>query len=136
MGDRASADSLRWNPDLILDQRGADMGDLSGGASGLLMRGYKGKKTDRLVTRIDPGVVSLVAELRGHERQAAQEWGQWKTRVEDRKPLDAPPAAITLAMVCTRVRERRSRTKGSITTGVRLHQQGCRKSMPPFSPLR
>jgi hypothetical protein len=121
---------------LILDQRGADMGDLSGGASGLLMRGYKGKKTDRLVTRIDPGVVSLVAELRGHERQAAQEWGQWKTRVEDRKPLDAPPAAITLAMVCTRVRERRSRTKGSITTGVRLHQQGCRKSMPPFSPLR
>jgi hypothetical protein len=32
-----------------------------------------GKEADRLVTRIDPGVVALVAELRGHERQAAEE---------------------------------------------------------------
>jgi hypothetical protein len=43
-GDRASAASLRWNLDLVLDQRGADITDLPGGASGLLMRGYKGKK--------------------------------------------------------------------------------------------
>jgi hypothetical protein len=41
-----------------------------GGASGLLCRDYKGKEADQLITRIDPGVVSLVAELRGHERQA------------------------------------------------------------------
>jgi hypothetical protein len=34
MGDRASADSLRWNLDLVLDQLGADMADLPGGASG------------------------------------------------------------------------------------------------------
>jgi hypothetical protein len=34
-----------------------------GGASGLLCRDYKGRNADRLVTRIDPGVVSLVAEL-------------------------------------------------------------------------
>ena len=61
------------------------------------MRDYKGKEADVLVTRIDPGVVSLVAELRGHERQAAEELGQWKTRVEERKPLDASQAAITLA---------------------------------------
>jgi hypothetical protein len=74
-GDRASADALRWNLDLILDQRGADMADLPGGESGLLVRGYKGKETDRLVLRIDPRVVSLVAELRGHERQAAEELG-------------------------------------------------------------
>jgi hypothetical protein len=32
----------------------------------MLCRDYKGKKADRVVTRIDPGVVSLVAELRGH----------------------------------------------------------------------
>ena len=44
MGERASADSLRWNLDLILDQRGADMADLSGGASGLLVRDYKAKE--------------------------------------------------------------------------------------------
>src|ERR1019366_6426190 len=97
MGDRASADSLRWN----LDQRGADMADVPGGASGILRRDYKGKEADRLVTRIDPGVVSLVAELRGHGRQAAEELEQGKNRVEEHK-LDASPAAITLAMICTR----------------------------------
>jgi hypothetical protein len=37
MGDRASADSLRWNLDMILDQRGADMADLPRGTSGLLV---------------------------------------------------------------------------------------------------
>jgi hypothetical protein len=62
------------------------MGDLPGGASGLLVRHYKAREADRLVTRIDPGVVSLVAELRGHKRQAAEELGQWKTRDEERKP--------------------------------------------------
>jgi hypothetical protein len=57
-----------------------------GGTSGLLCRDYKGKKADRLVTRIDPRVVSLVGDLRGHERQAAEELGQWKTHHEERKP--------------------------------------------------
>jgi hypothetical protein len=72
-------DRLRAGLDLILDQRGADMADLPGGASGLLARDFKGKKADRLVVRIDPGMVSLVAELRGHERQAAEGLGQGKT---------------------------------------------------------
>jgi hypothetical protein len=44
------------------------MADLPGGASGLLVRDYSGKEADRLVTRIDPGVVSLVPELRARER--------------------------------------------------------------------
>jgi hypothetical protein len=51
------------------------MADLPDGASGMLVRGYKGKEADRLVTRMDLGVVSLVAALRGHERQAAEELG-------------------------------------------------------------
>ena len=34
-------------------------------------------EADGLMARVDPGVVSLVAELRGHERQAAEELGQW-----------------------------------------------------------
>jgi hypothetical protein len=59
------------------------MADLPGGASGLLVRGYKRKEADRLVTRIELGVVSLVAELRGHERQTAEELGQGKTGVEE-----------------------------------------------------
>jgi hypothetical protein len=47
-------DRLRSGLDLILDQRGAEMADLPGGASGLLVRDYKGKKADRLVARIAP----------------------------------------------------------------------------------
>jgi hypothetical protein len=46
------------------------------------------------VTRIDHGVVSQVAELRAHERQAAEESEQWKTRVEERKVIDASLVAI------------------------------------------
>jgi hypothetical protein len=46
-------------------------------------------------------VVSLVSELRVHEQQAAEELGQWKTGVEERKRPDASPAAITLAMLLT-----------------------------------
>jgi hypothetical protein len=45
--------------------------------------------------------VSLVAELRGHERQAAEELRQWKAHVEERKPLDVSPAAVTRAMAMT-----------------------------------
>jgi hypothetical protein len=42
------------------------MADLPGGASGMLVHGYKGT-ADPLVTSIDLGAVALVAELRGHE---------------------------------------------------------------------
>jgi hypothetical protein len=45
------------------------------------------------VTRIDPGVVSLIAELRGHERQAVERLGRWKTVVEERRTVDTSPAA-------------------------------------------
>jgi hypothetical protein len=54
----------------------------------------------RLVARIDPGMVSLVAELRRHERRAAEEPEQGKTR-EEPKPADASPAAIALALLLT-----------------------------------
>jgi hypothetical protein len=91
-------DRVRAGLDLIRDQRGGDMTDLPGGASGMLRRDYEGKEADRLVTCINPGVVSLVAELRGHERQAAEELGQRKTHHEVRKVIDASPAAITLAL--------------------------------------
>jgi hypothetical protein len=33
----------------------------------------------------------MVAELRAQERQAAEELGQWKTRVGERKVIDASP---------------------------------------------
>jgi hypothetical protein len=77
---------VRAGLDFILHQRGADMADLLGGASRLLVRDYRGKEADVLVTRSAPGVVSLVAELRGHERQAAEELGQWKTGGDQARP--------------------------------------------------
>jgi hypothetical protein len=54
------------------------------------------------VTRSDPGVVSLVADLRGHERQAPEGLGQGKTHHEVRKVIDASPAAVTLAAISDR----------------------------------
>jgi hypothetical protein len=74
---RALEPAARW-PGPGPGSAGADMADLSGGASGLLVRDDRGKEADRLVTRIAPGVVSLVAELRGHEREPAEELSQWR----------------------------------------------------------
>jgi hypothetical protein len=42
-------DRLRSGLELPLDERGADMADVPGGASGLLVRDCKGKEADRLV---------------------------------------------------------------------------------------
>jgi len=57
------------------------MAGLPGGASELLVRDDRGKEADRLVTRIDPGLVSLLAELRGHGRRGTgpvEDWhGAW-----------------------------------------------------------
>jgi hypothetical protein len=90
-------DCLRAGVDLLLQQRGAGMADVPGGASGLLFRDSRG------VARVDSGLVSLLAELRAHEQQAAQELSQWQTRsaVEEPKVIDVTPAAMTLAMVMT-----------------------------------
>jgi hypothetical protein len=48
------------------------------------------------VTRIDPGVVSLVADLRGHERPAAEDWASGN-------------AASRSASSVRRIRRRRNR---------------------------
>ena len=76
MGERASAASLRWNLDLGPRPAGRRHGRPARWRQRVTVRDYKGKKADRLVVRIDPGVISLFAELRGHERQAAEELGQ------------------------------------------------------------
>jgi hypothetical protein len=83
---------LRAELDLILDH-GADMARSAYGASGLLVCDW-GEGADRLVTRIDPGVVSLVAGLGGPERQAAAEVDQWKTHHEERRVINASPTSI------------------------------------------
>ena len=57
-----------------------------------------GSLSDKPVYRADTGIL---ADLRAHEQPAAEELGQWKTPMEERKVIDASPAAITLAMVLT-----------------------------------
>jgi hypothetical protein len=104
---RVAALQRRWDRlnkafDELLDQRGADMADIPGGATDLLCKDYKGKDADQLVTKIDPGVMALSAELRALERQAAEELAQWKVVIEARKVVDATPAAVMLGMLMSK----------------------------------
>jgi hypothetical protein len=105
------------------------MAGLPSGASGMLCRDHRGKKTDRLVTRIDTGVVSLVAELCGHQSQAAEEVEQWKTRVEEHKVIDASPAAISLARICDLGKDRGDGAQGvGAATGIGTGAEGLSMS--------
>ena len=73
------------------------MADVPGGASGLLFRDSRG------VARVDSGLVLLLAEIRAHEQQAAQEIGQWQSKVvvAQKKLIDATPRAVALGMICS-----------------------------------
>jgi hypothetical protein len=83
----------------VIDERAAsrEFADVPGGTTGLLCRDYKGRRADRLVTPSTPGW-SRWAELRGHERQAAEDWPVEDPR-RGPKPLRASQAARALA--CT-----------------------------------
>jgi hypothetical protein len=69
-------DRLRARLDLILDQRGADMADLPGDASGLLVRDDRGKESDVLMTRRAPWCAcpSIPRQCRGRRRATADGW--------------------------------------------------------------
>ena len=58
----------------LIDARAVEMADVPGGNTGLLVRDYKGKNAALPVYKVD---TALLAELRAHERQAAEELGQW-----------------------------------------------------------
>jgi hypothetical protein len=77
------------------------MADLPGGASGMLARGYKARKPIGWWSASTPAWFRWSSELRGHERQAAEELERWKTHHEEREVIDASPAAITLALLLT-----------------------------------
>jgi hypothetical protein len=71
---------------------------MPGGSTGLLVKDYKGKESSKAVYKVDTG---LLAKLRGHERQTVEKLKRWKTHHEERKVIDASPAAITLALLLT-----------------------------------
>jgi hypothetical protein len=71
------------------DQRargGQEFSETAGGKTGLLCRDVKGKDASQEIFKVDIG---LLAELRQHEKQAAQELGQWN---EEKKPEE--PAGL------------------------------------------
>jgi hypothetical protein len=82
----------------VIEQRAAspDFAKVPGGTSGLLCRDLRCKDTP--VYKLDTG---LLAELRAHEQQAAQELSQWQTRsaVEEPKVIEVTPAAVALASI-------------------------------------
>jgi hypothetical protein len=64
----------------MLAERGAQLAHIPGGSTGPLVCEYKGKGK-LAVYHVDRAIISLSAELRHHERQAAKELGQWGKKV-------------------------------------------------------
>ena len=59
----------------LMSERAADMADVPGGGSGLLVRQYQGGAP---IYKVDTGLVRLIGQLLAHEKQAAEELGQRK----------------------------------------------------------
>jgi Terminase small subunit len=98
---RVQALQNRWDKmRRVIDERATspDFAEVPGGTTGLLCKDYKGKAADTVVYKVDTG---LLAELRAHEKQAAEELEQWKTHIEVRKTIDVTPEAYALALLCT-----------------------------------
>ena len=125
MGDRASADALRWNLDLALDLRGRTWPVCPVAPAGC----WSAAARERSQSAGDPHLVSLLAELRGHERQGAEELKQRKTHVEERKVIDASPAAISLARICDPGKDRGDGAEGvGAATGIGTGAEGLSMS--------
>lgn len=88
-GRRVAALQDRWRRmQRVIAERAADpgMAGVPGGSTGLLVRRVKGIGKGEDFERVEEYVVDdgLLRELREHERQAAQELGQWLERAEVR----------------------------------------------------
>jgi hypothetical protein len=64
----------------LIEARAADMPDVPGGSTGLLVRDYKGKDANQPVYKAD---TPLLAEMRATMKQAAEELGQWVEKSEE-----------------------------------------------------
>jgi hypothetical protein len=58
----------------VIEERGAELADVPGGSSGLLVKTYKGKDADTAVYRFD---AALVEQMNATCKQVAIEIGQW-----------------------------------------------------------
>lgn len=103
--NRVRALDARWEAmQQVIRERAEDMANVPGGKTGLLVRTTKGIGRGNTFQIIEEYAVDtgLLRELREHEKQAAQELGQWTEKKEvtgkDGQPLcelsDAKLAAI------------------------------------------
>ena len=88
-GRRVAALQDRWRRmQRVIEERAADpgMADVPGGRTGLIVRRVKGIGRGEDFERVEEYAVDdgLLREMREHERQAAQELGQWLERSEVR----------------------------------------------------
>lgn len=84
---RVAALNSRWLAmQRVIEERGADpsMADVPGGTTGLIVRQYKGVGGGDNFSMVEEYEVDtgLLRELREHEKQAAQELGQWVDNVD------------------------------------------------------
>lgn len=89
----------------LIEARALDLADIAGGSTGLLVRDYKHGGT---VYKFD---AALLRELREHEKQAAQELGQWLEKVGITGG-EGQPLFAEMAEVINRLYDRSS-NKGS-----------------------
>jgi hypothetical protein len=75
----------------LMTERAADMAEVPGGGTGLLVRQYQGGAP---IYKVDTGLVSLIGQLLAHEKQAAEELGQWTEKRD--VSGDATAAQITI----------------------------------------
>jgi len=104
---RVRALDERWHKmQAVLDERGDDplMRDVPGGKSGLLVVQYKALhlEDDEIEVVAEYKFdAALVRELREHEKQAAQELGQWVEKVAPTSPDGQQPATTHVNLTVT-----------------------------------
>jgi len=117
---RVAALDDRWNKlQQIITERGEsdEFADAPGGTTGLLVKQVKSVGAGLMSQIVEEYAVDtgLLAELRNHEKQAAQELGQWTDKVAPTDPsgqneyvgLSADERAARLAALLERARTRR-----------------------------
>jgi hypothetical protein len=95
----------------LMTERAADMAEVPGGGTGLLVRQYQGGAP---IYKVDTGLVSLIAQLLAHEKQAAEELGQWteKREYSSRVGIDVVKAELRVTQHRMAEEKREALAKG------------------------
>jgi 3-dehydroquinate dehydratase-2 len=83
-----------------------DMAEVPGGGTGLLVRQYQGGAP---IYKVDTGLVRLIGQLLAHEKQAAEELGQWAEKRDVSADATAAAIIVNLNLGRQRVVEEKAR---------------------------